>query len=141
MNNIVAIGIMLILIGLISKTERQYMILWAFATPVFYILFGFKSFYISLGFTDVELFSGVLPMVVCIMAWQKLTPTEKRRAWKYSPKFGGFFWPTISHRWRGRIMLEPEFVRFSNSHSHRSSILSPSMLFRMIFISSDIISG
>jgi hypothetical protein len=91
MNNILAIVILLVLIGLISKTERAYMILWAFATPVFYILFGFKSLYISFGFTDVELFSGVLPMVVCIMAWQKLTPTERRRAWKYSPKLWWLF--------------------------------------------------
>src|SRR5665213_1143277 len=91
MNNIIAIAIMLVLIGLISRTERHYMILWAFATPVFYIIFGFKSFYISLGLTDVELFSGVLPIVVCIMAWQKLTPTEKRRAWKYSPKLWWLF--------------------------------------------------
>jgi len=91
MNSIIAIAILLVLIGLISRTERQYIILWAFATPIFYILFGFKSLYISLGFTDVELFSGVLPMVVCIMAWQKLTRTEKQRAWKYSPKLWWLF--------------------------------------------------
>ncbi|SRR5579883_831001 len=91
MNDILAIGILLVLIGLISKTARPYTILWSFATPVFYILFGFKSFYINLGFTEVELFSGVLPMVVCIMTWQKLSSTEKRRAWKYSPKLWWLF--------------------------------------------------
>jgi hypothetical protein len=91
MNSIIALGILLLLIGLISKTERPYTILWAFATPVFYLIFGFKSLYIPLGFTEVELFSGVLPMVVTIMTWFKLTPTEKRRAWKYSPKLWWIF--------------------------------------------------
>lgn len=91
MNTIIALAILLILIGLISKTERPYAILWSFATPLFYIVFGFKSLYISLGFTEVELFSGVLPMVVCIIVWQKLSATERRRAWKYSPKFWWLF--------------------------------------------------
>ncbi len=91
MNDIIAIAILLVLVGLISKTERPYTILWSFATPVFYILFGFKSLYINLGITEVELFSGVLPMVVCFMTWQKLTRTERRRAWKYSPKFWWVF--------------------------------------------------
>ncbi|MDP4198947.1 MAG: O-antigen ligase family protein [Bacteroidota bacterium] len=91
MNTIIAIAILMLLIGLISKTERQYTILWSFATPIFYIIFGFKSLYINLGFTEVELFSGVLPMVVCIMVWQKLSATERRRAWKYSPKFWWLF--------------------------------------------------
>ena len=91
MNDIIAIAILLILIGLVSKTERAYIILWAFATPVFYIFFGFKSLYINFGFTSVELFSGVLPMVVCFFAWQKLTPNEKKRAWKYSPKLWWLF--------------------------------------------------
>jgi hypothetical protein len=91
MNSFIAIGILILLTGLISKTERPYTILWSFATPVFYIVFGFKSLYINLGFTEVELFSGVLPMVVCIMTWQKLTPTERRRAWKYSPKLWWVF--------------------------------------------------
>jgi O-antigen ligase len=91
MNGIIGFAILLILIGLISKTERAYIILWSFATPLFYIVFGFKSLYVSLGFTEVELFSGVLPMVVCIMTWQRLTPTEKRRAWKYSPKIWWIF--------------------------------------------------
>ena len=91
MNDIIAIVILLVLIGLISKTARPYTLLWSFATPVFYILFGFKSVYINLGFTEVELFSGVLPMVVCIMTWQKLSSTERRRAWKYSPKLWWVF--------------------------------------------------
>jgi len=91
MNSFIAIGILVILIGLISKTERPYTILWSFATPVFYIIFGFKSLYINFGFTEVELFSGVLPMVVCFMTWQKLTVTERRRAWKYSPKLWWLF--------------------------------------------------
>lgn len=86
MNSLIALGILLLLIGAISRTERPYIILWAFATPVFYLIFGFKSLYIPLGFTEVELFSGVLPMVVTLMTWFKLTPTERRRAWKYSPK-------------------------------------------------------
>src|ERR1041385_8324314 len=91
MNGIIGFAILLVLIGLISKTQRPYTILWSFATPLFYIVFGFKSLYVSLGFTEVELFSGVLPMVVCLMTWQKLTPTEKRRAWKYSPKIWWIF--------------------------------------------------
>jgi O-antigen ligase len=119
-NNILAIVILLVLVGLISKTERQYIILWAFATPVFYIIFGFKSLYISLGFTDVELFSGVLPMVVCIMAWQKLTRTEKLRAWKYSPKLWWLFlaYYFISLAWSDnpgtgiRTVLELAFPSF-----------------------------
>lgn len=120
MNDILGIAILLVLIGLISKTERTYMILWAFATPVFYIIFGFKSIYINLGFTEVELFSGVLPMVVCIMAWQKLTPTEKRRAWKYSPKLWWLFlaYYCISLAWSDnpgtgiRTVLELAFPSF-----------------------------
>lgn len=100
MNSILALGILLLLIGLISRTERPYMVLWAFATPIFYLIFGFKSLYIPLGFTEVELFSGVLPMVVTIMVWFKLTPTEKRRAWKYSPKlwwvFLGYYFISLS---------------------------------------------
>ncbi|HWF43955.1 MAG TPA: O-antigen ligase family protein [Candidatus Kapabacteria bacterium] len=91
MNDLLAIALLLVLIGLISKTDRPYALLWSFATPVFYIIFGFKSIYINLGFTEVELFSGVLPMVVCIMMWQKLSRTERRRAWKYSPKLWWVF--------------------------------------------------
>jgi hypothetical protein len=91
MNGIIGFAILLVLIGLISKTERAYTILWSFATPLFYIVFGFKSLYVNLGFTEVELFSGVLPMVVCIMIWQKLSTTERRRAWKYSPKIWWLF--------------------------------------------------
>jgi O-antigen ligase len=91
MNAIISFAILLVLIGLISKTQRPYTILWSFATPLFYIIFGFKSLYVNLGFTEVELFSGVLPMVVCIMVWQKLSSTERRRAWKYSPKIWWLF--------------------------------------------------
>lgn len=91
MSGILGFAILLLLVGLISKTERPYVILWSFATPLFYIVFGFKSLYINLGFTEVELFSGVLPMVVCIMTWQKLSSTEKKRAWKYSPKLWWIF--------------------------------------------------
>ena len=91
MNDIIAIALLLVLVGLISKTQRPYTLLWSFATPIFYIFFGFKSLYINLGFTEVELFSGVLPMVVCIITWQKLSSTERRRAWKYSPKLWWVF--------------------------------------------------
>ncbi len=91
MNDIIAIVILGILIVFVSRTPRQYVILWAFATPIFYIIFGFKNLYVSLGFTRVELFSGLLPMVVCIAAWQKLTRNERRRAWKYSPKLWWLF--------------------------------------------------
>jgi hypothetical protein len=90
-NSLIAIGLLILLTALISRTERAYTILWSFATPVFYILFGFKSVYVDLGVTKVELFSGILPMVVCIITWQKLSPTEKRRAWKYSPKLWWLF--------------------------------------------------
>ncbi len=91
MNDIITLVLVLLLIGLISKTARPYTLLWSFATPVFYIVFGFKSIYLNLGFTEVELFSGVLPMIVCIMTWNKLSSTEKSRAWKYSPKLWWIF--------------------------------------------------
>ncbi len=87
MNDLFGFALLLLFLGLISRTARPYTILWSFATPIFYILFGFKSIYINMGFTHVELFSGVLPMAVCIITWTKLSVTERRRAWKYSPKF------------------------------------------------------
>ncbi len=105
MNDLIGIVILLVLLVLISKTERPYTILWSFATPIFYIVFGFKSIYINLGFTDVELFSGVLPMAVCIVTWTQLSSTERRRAWKYSPKlwwvFLGYYF--LSLAWSDNI--------------------------------------
>jgi O-antigen ligase len=86
MDNLIGVGLILLIMIGITRTARAYIILWSFATPIFYIIFGAKAIFINLGFTDVELFSGVLPIVVTIMAFLKLTPTEKKRAWKYSPK-------------------------------------------------------
>ncbi|HEY3875824.1 MAG TPA: O-antigen ligase family protein [Candidatus Kapabacteria bacterium] len=91
MNDFLGIAILIVLLLLISRTERPYTILWSFATPIFYIIFGFKSIFINFGFTEVELFSGVLPMAVCLMTWTQLSPTEKKRAWKYSPKLWWVF--------------------------------------------------
>jgi hypothetical protein len=90
-NDLFGIALLLVLLGCISKTQRPYTILWTFATPIFYIIFGAKSIFINLGFTEVELFSGVLPMAVCLMTWMKLSPLERRRAWKYSPKLWWVF--------------------------------------------------
>ena len=86
MNDFLGIILLIAILFCISRTDRPYTILWSFATPIFYIIFGFKSIFINLGFTQVELFSGVLPMAVCIMTWMQLSSTERRRAWKYSPK-------------------------------------------------------
>lgn len=96
---------MVVLLLLVSRTQRPYTILWSFATPIFYIIFGFKSIYINLGFTQVELFSGILPMAVCIITWMQLSSTERKRAWKYSPKlwwvFLGYYF--ISLLWSDNI--------------------------------------
>lgn len=91
MNSIIGLIILLVIVAAMSKTPRAYLLLWAFATPIFYIIFGFKATYISLGFTDVELFSGVLPIIVSIMSFRRLTKTERSRAWKYSPKIWFLF--------------------------------------------------
>src|ERR1035437_6761325 len=91
MNDILGIVLLLVLLIAISQTQRPYTILWTFATPIFYIIFGAKSIFINLGFTEVELFSGVLPMAVCLMTWMKLSRVERRRAWKYSPKLWWVF--------------------------------------------------
>ena len=86
MDNVLSFGIILLIMLGITRTERPYILLWSFATPIFYIIFGAKAIFVNLGFTDVELFSGVLPIIVTVMAYMKLTKTERRRAWKYSPK-------------------------------------------------------
>ncbi len=91
MNDLLAMALLLVLLGCISKTPRPYTILWTFATPIFYIVFGAKSIFINFGFTEVELFSGVLPMAVCLMTWMKLSKVERQRAWKYSPKLWWVF--------------------------------------------------
>ncbi len=91
MTDLFGIGLLLAFLGLISRTQRPYTILWSFATPIFYIIFGFKSIFINLGFTKVELFSGVLPMAVCIITWMQLSSAERKRAWKYSPKLWWLF--------------------------------------------------
>ncbi len=91
MDTVVGLVLVLLLMLGITRTPREYIIFWSFATPIFYIIFGAKTIFISLGFTDVELFSGVLPILVTVMAFMKLTPNEKRRAWKYSPKLWFLF--------------------------------------------------
>jgi O-antigen ligase len=79
------VALFLIIIGIV-KTPRPYVLLWSFAIPVYYLLFGFKTTYIPLGFTRVEAFSGFLPIVLTVLAYMKLTPTERSRAFKYAPK-------------------------------------------------------
>ncbi len=91
MNDLFGFALLLALLIAITRTQRPYTILWTFATPIFYIIFGAKSIFINLGFTEVELFSGVLPMAVCLITWSKLSKTERRRAWKYSPKLWWLF--------------------------------------------------
>jgi hypothetical protein len=90
-NDLLGFALLLALLIAITRTARPYTILWTFATPIFYIIFGAKSIFINLGFTEVELFSGVLPMAVCLITWMKLSKTERRRAWKYSPKLWWLF--------------------------------------------------
>ncbi|HET6512989.1 MAG TPA: O-antigen ligase family protein [Candidatus Kapabacteria bacterium] len=68
------------------RTPRPYILLWSFAIPIYYLLFGFKTTYIPLGFTRVEAFSGFLPIVLSVMAYLKLTENERSRAFKYVPK-------------------------------------------------------
>lgn len=75
----------LIVLGII-RTPRPYILLWSFAIPIYYLIFGFKTTYIPLGFTRVEAFSGFLPIVISVMAYMKLTPNERKRGWKYVPK-------------------------------------------------------
>lgn len=84
-----------------NRTPRPYLLLWSFATPIFYIIFGFKVTYLNLGFTEVEIFSGVLPVIVSVICYLKLTKTEKERAWKYSSKIWWLFlaFYTVSLLW------------------------------------------
>ncbi|MEO6939003.1 MAG: O-antigen ligase family protein [Candidatus Kapaibacterium sp.] len=86
MENVLGLLLVLAIMVGIQRTDRPYIILWSFATPIFYILFGAKAVFVDMGFTKVELFSGVLPIVVTVMAYMKLSKIERRRAWKYSPK-------------------------------------------------------
>jgi hypothetical protein len=79
------IALFIIILGMF-RTPRPYLLLWSFAIPVYYLLFGFKTTYIPLGFTKVEAFSGFLPIVITLFAYFKLTPTERTRAVKYLPK-------------------------------------------------------
>ncbi len=105
MSDLIGLLILVVLLIAINKTQRPYTILWSFSTPIFYLVFGFKSIFINLGFTQVELFSGVLPMVVCIITWMQLSSVERRRAWKYSPKlwwvFLGYYF--VSLLWSNNI--------------------------------------
>lgn len=75
----------LIIVGIL-RTPRPYILLWSFAIPIYYLAFGFKNTYIPLGFTRVEAFSGFLPIVISLIAFKKLTITERQRTWKYAPK-------------------------------------------------------
>src|SRR5437867_3357260 len=86
MDRLAAIFVVLILMMGVQRTERPLMLIWPLITPLFFLIFGAKSMYVSFGFTEIEVFSGILPVVVCIVAYRRLTPTEKKRAWKYSPK-------------------------------------------------------
>jgi hypothetical protein len=105
MDNVLSLGLVLAIMIGITRTARPYIILWSFATPIFYILFGAKAVFVNLGFTEVELFSGVLPIIVTVMAYTKLTKTERRRAWKYCPKVWLLFlaYYAISLTWSDNV--------------------------------------
>lgn len=79
------VALFIIILGMF-RTPRTYVLLWSLAIPVYYLIFGFKTTYIPLGFTRVEAFSGFLPIAITIFAYFKLTPTERTRAIKYAPK-------------------------------------------------------
>lgn len=114
-----------IIIGIV-KTSRPYVLLWAFAIPVYYLFFGFKSTYIPLGFTRVEAFSGFLPIVLSLIAYRKLTVSERKRAWKYAPKLWLLFlaYYAISLGWS---------ENFSTGIRTAIQLIFPTVLFMIAF--------